>query len=247
MGSSRLPGKVLAQVAGKPLLGYLIDRLRASKTIDDIIIATTADPLDQCIVKFCKESDVAYFQGDAEDVLSRYNAICLDMPKLLPNSSVVRITGDCPLVDPQIVDRAVRELYSGSFDYCSNTLAPTFADGFDVEVFTTSLLSEAAESAKKPSEREHVTLWMKQAAHVKKHNLTSLKDSSHLRLTVDEQEDLDVITAVIQNCLSQDILMGYQEICDYLQSHPELQHLNSHITRDEGLRISLLKDKEIST
>ena len=185
MGSTRLPGKVLKKVLNKPLLEFLVERLSQCEEIDEIIILTTNQPADDCIASFCEERSIALFRGSENDVLQRYYQAALERK----SDAIVRITADCPLIDPEIVDQVIHLFLNEDpkeLNYVSNTLERTFPRGLDVEVFSFQALQEAYQNAIAPAEREHVTLYMyRNPACFCLKNLAHSPSLSHHRWTVD--------------------------------------------------------------
>ncbi|HUS96970.1 MAG TPA: glycosyltransferase family protein, partial [Hyphomicrobiaceae bacterium] len=153
MTSTRLPGKVLAEFAGQPMLSYMLDRVRRAQSLDGILIATTLNHTDDPVVDLCHEVGVAVFRGSEADVLGRYAAAAADAQA----DTIVRLTADCPLIDPHLIDQAVSTFREGGFDYLSNSIQLSYPDGLDVEVFTRSALARANAEANLPFHREHVT------------------------------------------------------------------------------------------
>ena len=227
MGSTRLPGKVLAPVMGRPLLDYQIERLRRSAREVDIVVATTTQPRDQQIVDYCKAHRVDYYRGSEDDVLERYWKAAKDYA-----DTVVRISSDSPLIDPQIVDQVIA-LYGDSYpayDYVSNTLTRTYPRGMDVEVFSFKSLEEAFTYATLPHEREHVTPYIyTHSDRFKLGTVTSNSNNSHYRLTVDTAEDLTLVTRVIETLYPRSPNFGLQEIVTLFAADPSLPQINAAI------------------
>lgn len=233
LSSTRLPGKVLKEVGGVTLLQYEICRLGLAKTISKIVVATGDNRENDAVETLCNRIGVACFRGSEDDVLHRF-ASCAEA---YPNyDSIVRATGDCPLIDPRVVDRVVTFFRAGAFDYASNVAPPTFPDGMDTEVFARSVLSTAEREAKKHSEREHVTLYMRESGKFKVGNVVNEKDYSALRLVVDTSEDFGVITFLIETCQPD---APFEEYIALLKKHPEVARKNQAIKRNEGLKKSL--------
>jgi len=217
MGSSRLPGKVMESMAGKPALGHVLDRLEAVSSIWGSIVATTVSEIDDPIELYCHERGVRCFRGDEEDVLDRYRA-CADS---IVAETVIRITSDCPLIDPGIVDFVV-DVYrceEGGVDYVSNGLPPTFPDGLDVEVFSRDALERAWTEAKEPAEREHVTLhFWKNADAYRLLNVKNPDDLSSIRWTLDTPEDLVLIREIYEDLYAgSGGLFGMDEVLEWLE------------------------------
>lgn len=198
MDSVRMPGKVLKEILKKPLLGYLIERLRRATLIDDIVIATTTKRSDDKVVKFCNDNQINCFRGPEFDVLKRYYMAA----KEFKAENIVRICGDSPLIDPVMVDEMVSEFLNMkiSTDYYSNTINQTYPLGMNTEIFSFSALESAYKNANNKFEREHVTPFIYMNAEVfkicQKHIQPNL---SKLRLTVDQKEDFEVIKLIIEN------------------------------------------------
>ena len=199
-GSTRLPGKVLMEVNNTPLLKIHLDRLSKSKNVDKIIVATTMNEEDDVIEKIGKEWGYEVYRGSENDVLDRfYQAV-----KNLKPNWVVRVTSDCPLIDPQLIDKVVAITKAEDKDYGANVIDETFPDGQDVEVFKFSALEKAWNEANKLSEREHVTPFIRNNSNLKNGNIFSAisyknnTDYSKIRMTVDEQPDFDLINKIIK-------------------------------------------------
>ena len=196
MGSSRLPGKVLMDSGhGKPLLYYVVNQLQHCEKVKNLVIATTTNQEDDEIEKFANNNSVSIFRGSEKDVLDRY----FQCAKKYSFSTIVRITADCPLIDPQIVDKVIEKFFSGNYDYATNTLIRTFPIGTDVEVFSFGALNKAWENAQLPSEREHVTTYLRNKENFKIINIENDKNISNLRLTVDRIEDFELIRQILNN------------------------------------------------
>lgn len=230
MSSSRLPGKVLEPIAGRPAIIFMVERARQAATLDLVVVVTSVDPSDDLLADALVAGGVAVFRGELDDVLCRYAAAA----QAHDAEVVVRLTGDCPLVDPAIVDRVVRLLLETGCDYASNTDPPSYPDGLDVECFTRDALIRADKEAKRPAEREHVTLWMRsQDAGLDRRCVAGLIDSSHLRLTVDYPDDLAAVRTLV------DLLGGAPEGFDHydmlrcIESYPELREMNRHERNDQ--------------
>lgn len=241
MSSTRLPGKVLKEVNGTPLLAYELSRLKNAKTINKIVVATSDQPEDNAIEKLCKDIGVDIFRGPLEDVLLRYTACAEKYPEY---SVIVRVTGDCPLIDPAVVDRVVTFFLNGEFDYVSNVPPneETFPDGMDVEVFARQALFEAGEHATLLSEHEHVTPHIRNNRSFRQGGVRAETDHSKYRLTVDNPEDLEVVKFLIEHCTRD---AGYLEYIAFLDEHPEIRALNTHVVRNEGMLKSLKNDIKI--
>ena len=241
MSSTRFPGKVLKEVNGTPLLAYEIARLARSKTIDKLVVATTMEPEDAAIVALCDKLGVDSFRGSLEDVLSRY----VECAKKYPEYDViVRVTGDCPLIDPEVVDKVVTFFCDGEFDYVSNVEAgnETYPDGMDSEVFSRTALMAAGEKATLTSEHEHVTPYIRNHPEFRRGGVRAEGDTSAYRLTVDNPEDFEVVSFLIEHAAPD---AGYRTHIALLDAHPEVRAKNTKIGRNEGLAKSLAHDDTI--
>jgi spore coat polysaccharide biosynthesis protein SpsF len=239
--SSRLPGKVLAPILGKPMLAHQIDRVKKSQKIDRVIVATSNLAMDDPIANLCREMDIECFRGSLDDVLDRfYQAVVTHQPDL-----VVRLTGDCPLCDVRTIDRAIEFQIEGNYDYASNTIEPTFPDGLDVEVCRFTVLAEAHQQAVLPSHREHVTQFIhQQPDRYKLGNYRGQVDLSHLRWTVDERLDLELVTKIYESLYPTNPDFSTLDILTWLKQNPVWENYNTRYERNEGLLKSLAADRE---
>ncbi len=239
IGSTRLPKKVLTDIEGHSMLWHLVNRLRHSKANPEIIIATSISDEDAQISKIAKNLGVKTFAGSIDDVLDRFYQAALKFnPEL-----IVRITADCPLMDPEVFDKVIQFFLDGEYDYVSNTKPPTYPDGLDVEVFTFEALRKAWEEARLMSEREHVTPYIRENPEIfKLGNIENDIDLNEMRWTVDEKEDLEFVREIYKNLYSKKeaFLMG--DILDLLKDKPELMKINSQFKRNEGYLKSLRED-----
>jgi spore coat polysaccharide biosynthesis protein SpsF len=242
IGSTRLPCKVLLPLAGKSALEHVIMRVKRSEEISEVIVATSTKEDDIKIVEFCEELNVRTFRGSEEDVLDRF----YQASKLLKPVHVVRITADCPMIDPKIISEIVLEHLKGGSDYTSNTIEPTYPDGEDVEVFKASALEKAWKSAKLSSEREHVTPYIKNNPHVfKLMNVVYKYDLSGKRWTLDEKKDYEFLKKVFDGLYPLSHFFGMEDVVAFLKKNPKVEYLNSTINRNEGYQKSLKNDRVI--
>lgn len=226
MASTRLPGKVLKPVLGRPLLSYLIERLKRVRKADQVVIATTTNPLDEAIVAFCQNANIPYFRGSETDVLSRY----FHAAQAFKADTIVRITSDCPLIDPATVDQMIA--LKQDEDYVSNTLVKTFPRGMDTEVFSFQALQAAHNEAKLPSEREHVTPFIYH--HPERFRLLNVpytSNQSHHRWTVDTPEDLTLVTKIIEALYPSDPAFNLENMLELLNQHPDWPQINAHVVQ----------------
>ena len=232
MGSTRLPGKVMKPLAGKTLIEVLISRLRKAKTLDEVLVATTTEKTDDVLAAHCKSKRIPVFRGSSEDVLKRYVDAC----RKYSASVVVRITGDCPLADPQLVDSLIRSFAKQKVDYLSNTNPPSYPDGLDIEVFTVEALEKAADRASSAYQREHVTPYIYQSGNFKTGNFANQDDFSKERWTVDESNDLKVVDDIFQH-FSPRIDFSWKEVMELRKKNPKIFLWNRHLVRNEGAKL----------
>ena len=241
MGSIRLPGKVMLDISGKPMLWHVINRVKHAKNIDNIVVATTNLTEDEQIIQLADEMEVSCYAGSENDVLDRYYQSALKYG----SNIIARVTADCPLIDPEIIDNVIEFFLNHEFDFVGNTIKPTYPDGLDTWVFSFEALKMAWEQASLSSDREHVTTYIINNTHLFKiksyeHNV----DLSEMRWTVDEQRDLEFVCEVYTELYARTNKVFYMiDIIELLGRRPELTLLNSGIIRDEGYQKSLREDK----
>src|SRR5574337_40598 len=232
MGSIRFPGKVMRPICGIPMIGLLLARLSQSKRIDQIVLATSQDPRNEPLAEYVRELGFAVFQGSENDVLDRYHQAAREAEA----DAVVRITGDCPLIDPQVVDAVIDLFQQKTVDYATNTATPTFPDGLDAEVFTFEVLERAWKQAREPRQREHVTPFIRESGLFRLANLSHASDQSSERWTVDEPEDFEVVQKVFEYFHPRRDF-GWLEVLALRHEHPEWFMANQYVLRDEGTRL----------
>jgi len=235
MGSTRLPGKVLKEVGGVPLLKIMLQRVIAARKLDKVVIATSVLPTDDPISDFCASEGYECFRGSESDVLSRYHECATKIGAKV----IVRLTADCPLVDPKVIDSVVELYKKTGADYAANTVPPetnTFPDGSDVEVFSYEALDRAQREATDASDREHVTFhfWRDPARGFKTAQLSNTEDWSKYRLTVDYPEDFDVIKVIVSDLFNDGACPSLTDITEFLKSRPELTSLNGKYYFGQG-------------
>lgn len=241
MGSTRLPGKTLQPLLGKPLLQRVIERVMQSELVDDLIVATTTEDSDEAIVDFCDSIGIAVLRGEPSDVLSRF----AEASRVSKADVVVRITADDPLKDPAIIDEIVRVvLTNANVDYASNTIRPSFPEGLDCEVIRATALSNADKKASKASDREHVTPYIyNNPQDFCLVNIENEVDFSNLRWTVDYKEDFEFVEAIYKG-FEPSTAFSWLEVISYLHAHPDIAAINrSRAIRNEGYLLSLEKEK----
>jgi spore coat polysaccharide biosynthesis protein SpsF len=238
-GSSRLPGKVLSQIENKSMIWHVINRVKKIKSVQQIVLITTNDESDQVLLDIAKNEDIMGFAGDTTNVLSRHYQCALKTSA----DPIIRITSDCPIIDPYLVEDMLQFFLTHNYDYVSNIHPATYPDGLDVEIFSFQTLEKTFLDAKLNSEKEHVT------PYVEKHpelfnifNFENDEDLSHIRLTVDEKEDLELIQH-LYSVMSPKNDFGLNEIKNIISKNPELFRINSKYGRNEGYLKSLKEDK----
>lgn len=229
MGSTRLPNKVMKLVNGVPMIELLLARLARAEEVDEIILATSEDPRNRPLVDHVGRLGYRCWQGSENDVLNRY----LHAARGAGADAVVRITGDCPLIDPAVVDEVIRRFKASAADYCSNTNPPTYPDGLDVEVFSMAALERAARETNNSYDLEHVTPYLKHPAHFSQAQVSAREDYSALRLTVDEAVDFGVVEGVFSH-FAPDIHFNLESIIELKCSQPNLFAPNKELVRNEG-------------
>jgi spore coat polysaccharide biosynthesis protein SpsF len=226
MTSTRLPGKVMKVVLGKTLLEYQIERIKKVKLINQIIVATTTNSEDDSIVSLCEQLDIPYFRGSEADVLSRY----YEAATKFNVDIIVRLTSDCPLIDPQVINETIREFLMSEMDYISNSLVRTYPRGMDTEVFSYQKLKEINELADKLYEREHVTPYFYEHPNLYTiKNVVNSKDYSDYRLTVDTAEDFCLIKKIIHSLYPTKIEFNLSDIINVLETNPSWVKINADI------------------
>lgn len=226
MQSTRLPGKVMLPVLKRPLLDYLVERLEQVKKADTFAILTSTKTADDTIASYCERKRVSCFRGSEDDVLTRYYQAASERRP----DAIVRITADCPLSDPDIIDSVLEKYEKGSFDYVSNTLVRTFPRGIDVEVFSFDALKKTYEEAQATEEREHVTLYMyRHPEKFRLANYASQEDLSGYRLTVDTEEDFQLIRLILENLYPKKPQFKLEDVIQLMRLHPDWAKINAHV------------------
>lgn len=241
MASTRLPDKVLEDIAGKPMLAHVVERAAAIEGVDDVVIATTTEPRDSVIMEFAPTVGALPFAGHPTDVLDRYYRAATKFEA----EGVVRITADCPLIDPGVSGQIVARFSRGDLDYATNLIVPTYPDGFDTEVVSYGALERIWNIATLPSDREHVITYIRTNPELfKVCNITREPDMSHIRWTVDEPDDLEFIRAVFANLpTTDDRFPSMEAILDMLRDRPDIAALHPDHERNEGWAASTAADQ----
>jgi spore coat polysaccharide biosynthesis protein SpsF len=233
MGSTRLPGKVLLPILGKPMLAHQLERLERCTLADEILVATTNGTGELPIIELVKSlPSVGLVQGPEEDVLARY----YQAARQCGGDVIVRITSDCPLIEPAVVDLCIDTYMScrDSVDYTSNCHMRSYPRGLDTEVFSFAALEYAYKEASATADREHVTpfIW-RQPEQFRLGEVVDVEDHSDLRWTVDTPEDFKLVTSIFEALYPANPTFSYREVLSYLQTHPELSEINRHIEQKQ--------------
>ena len=242
MSATRLPGKSLMEIEGKPVIWHVVERARKAKQANTVMIATTVEKSDQPIADFAKKSGIACFRGDLNDVLDRY----YNAAKQSGAGIIVRITGDSPLVDPGLIDEAVGLLKRGKYDYVSNSQQP-WMDGFDVEAFTFASLERAWKEAEMASQREHVTPYMRDSGKFRVHYLKNDPKLDGVQCSIDHEADLAFVREIYKHMLKKglDHEFSYKDVIALLEEKPELLKINKGAVVNEGYAKSLREDRKV--
>lgn len=228
MTSTRLPGKVLKEVQGMPLLAYQIERLRRAKLATGIVVATTVNDTDLPIVDLCRRLDIPVSRGSEHNVLARY----YEAAKLHHADVIVRVTSDCPVIDPAVIDEVIGFYldHRAEYDYVSNALTQSYPYGMAVEVFPVKVLEEAHREASAKHEREHVTPFVYTRVHrYRIGHVVHPENRSHHRWTVDTPEDFELVRRIIEALYPEKPEFDTQDILELLKHHPEWSKINTHI------------------
>lgn len=243
VSSSRLYGKVLFDIYGKSVLERMVERMRFSKNLDKIIVATSTNPNDDLIEALCKKNKIEYFRGPEDDLLKRYKMLVDSM-----NIDVIAKFGaDCPLIDPNVVDKVIDVYLNHNYDYVSNYGPPprTYPEGMTLDVYSSKILTEAYNEGKKPSEREHISpfFWNNNQRY-SIHRVDYEIDLSKYRLALDYEDDFKLINLIYNEFLSKKELFTLEDIINWLNLNPEAYKINSYIMPNQGLLRSYEEDKK---
>jgi spore coat polysaccharide biosynthesis protein SpsF len=233
MGSTRLPGKVLRDISGDSMLWHVVERTRRATSLHEVIVATTTEPADDELAEFCRDRDIRYFRGDENNVLDRYYQAALQAA----TGAVVRITSDCPLIDPGVIDKVVHAFFAGDYDYASNCLRRTYPRGLDTEIMTFCGLERAWCEASLPYERAHVTPYLYEkpgrfrllSVTAENGEESSEENYGDDRWTVDTAEDLEFVRAVYSRM--EDKNFSWRDVLKLLEREPELAEINRSIAQ----------------
>jgi spore coat polysaccharide biosynthesis protein SpsF len=229
-GSSRLPGKVLSQIENKPMVWHVINRVKKIKSVQQIALITTKEKSDRILLEIAKENKIIGFSGKTSDVLNRH----YQCAKEINADPIIRITSDCPLIDPKIVEEMIQFYLKNNYDVVSNTITPSYPDGLDIEIFSFNALKKAAKEAKKKHDREHVTTYF--GSHTKKfkiYDYQNKSDLSNFRWTVDRIQDMQFVRAVYSKIKPKKVF-SMNEVLQILKKYPKIIEINKGIIRNEG-------------
>ncbi len=239
MGSTRLPKKMLLDLAGQPVIGRVFERVAKAPQVDEAWLATTNRPADDQLAAWAEKHQVNCFRGSEDDVLDRY----FQTAKAARADVIIRITGDCPLMDPLAIDSVAKAFLAGDCDYACNAQPPTWPDGLDAEAFLFWVLKKAWQEAKLRSEREHATAYIwKHPEIFKIKNVAHRPDLSRHRWTLDTREDYEFIKHIYEECRKRRIFGTMPEVLEILRDNPDWEKLNHHFERNEGYAKSIKED-----
>jgi spore coat polysaccharide biosynthesis protein SpsF len=242
MSSRRLPGKVLCEINGKPMIYWQLQRIYRAKNVDKVIVATSTDTTDDPLVDFLISEEVLYVRGSLDNVKERFD----DVIAQFPSDSFIRLTGDCPLVMPSLIDDLVDAFQEANVDYLSNTIKPTFPDGLDIEVVKTEAFRKLDNTSLSKAEIEHVTYGLySRTGQFTIQNFVNSQDLSNLRWTVDYQEDLEFVRDVFSYFTGREDSFNLIELLDYLGNNRELKSTIDANRRNESL-IAMLKEENLN-
>jgi spore coat polysaccharide biosynthesis protein SpsF (cytidylyltransferase family) len=243
--SERLPGKVLYELGGRPLIAIMIERVRRAKSIDEILLATGDDPANHVLVGLARDLGVTAFKGSERDVLARFAGAAQSVQA----DRIVRLTGDCPFSDPDIIESLLDLQANDNLDYCCNMLPPSWPDGLDVSVFTRAVLEQANSEAALSSEREHVVPWIWKNCSIRGNdrfkaiNLACPESLSSERWTIDDPADYLMFRSLCATIGTDRLIhASWREILDVMRNRPQIGAINAGIERDAGLARSVAQD-----
>lgn len=228
MGSTRLPGKVLKDLNGKPMIEHIVSRVEKCKTVEDILIATTTCRSDDKLEQWCINHRIKCFRGNENNVLKRY----YDAATWIKADIIIRITADDPFKDPRIIDEVVNQLVDNDLDFSFNNFPPTFPEGLDVEVFTYKAIRKVMECNTSDFEKEHVTQYFyHNPKDFKMRNYSYLRDLSDIRLTVDSKEDFILAEEIYKRLAPDDEMFYLEDILKLISEHPNIKKINQNVKR----------------
>jgi len=242
VGSTRLPNKVMKYLEDKTVIEHVISRVSKSRHIDEVFVATTIDENNLPLVQLCSSQNVRIFCGSEEDVLDRF----YQLAKLIRPNHIVRVTADCPVIDPEIIDLIIENHLGLNSDYTSNTIVDSYPDGLDTEIFSFSSLERSWKEANLLSEREHVTPYIKKHPEIFSLNsIVSGINYADKRWTLDTESDYEFLKSIFKILFEKNQFFGMNEILQLLETQPSLEKINSNNIRNEGYLKALKNDKII--
>ena len=234
-GSSRLPDKIFARISGQPLLYHVVERIRASRNCDELIIATTEEQADDLVEDFAKAQNVRCFRGSTKNVLTRFYNAARDTDADI----IARVTADDACKDPELLDHLIVELMERKYDYICNNQPPSYPEGLDLEAFTFQALEKTHREARLDYQREHVTPYMRENSDLfKTHNVANDRDLSHMRWTIDTSADLEFAREIYRHLYRKGKVFLMNDVLKLLERNPVVKDLMPKVERDWGLRIS---------
>jgi spore coat polysaccharide biosynthesis protein SpsF len=240
IGSRRFPKKVLAKIENKPMIWYVIERIKGIRGIKQVVLVTTKNSQDKILLKIAKDCNIMSFKGKTCDVLDRYYKCAIEFDA----DPIIRITGDCPLIDSKIIEKMLNFYMKHDYEYLSNIYPPTFPDGLDVEIFSFKTLEKLIKKAKLVSEKEHVTSYIRN--HPKEFKIFNYENTinlSRFRWTIDERKDLTFVRTIYKK-MRPKVVFSMQSVMKIISKDPNITKINSDISRNEGYLKSLKTDKK---
>jgi spore coat polysaccharide biosynthesis protein SpsF len=233
MTSSRLPGKVMLPALGRPMLAHLTSRLKAVLSIDEIVLATTVNATDDVLVEFAEKDGIKIFRGSEEDVMARV----IGAAESAQADVVVEITGDCPIIDPDLVEQTIRVFKRNNAVYCANSFISSYPDGMDTQVITLEALKKSFSMTADPQDREHVSRHIVNNPQLFPHVYLVAPPSLHwpgLGLTLDEPADYELIRTLIENLGKDNLLFGCGDVIRFLRANPQVLKINDMVQRNDA-------------
>ncbi|WP_276359586.1 glycosyltransferase family protein [Daejeonella sp. H1SJ63] len=229
-GSTRFFNKTFVQLSERPLIWHVVNRLKYSNEINEIVLATTTEQRDDSLQKWSIEENISLFRGSEDDVLSRF----YEAAKLYNADIIVRITADDPFKDPEIIDDVIKLLKEKNLDFSSNNYPASFPEGLDTEVFTFAALEEAHLNANDSFDREHVTQYFyRNPTKFKQENYSNIKDISHLRWTLDTEKDYEMVKIIYNHLYKDGLIFKMKDILELLEKYPEISEINKSVKRSD--------------
>jgi spore coat polysaccharide biosynthesis protein SpsF len=230
IGSTRFPNKIFTDLAGKPVIWHIVNRLTYSRSVDRIIIATTVNPLDDKVEQWAKENSIRVYRGPEDDVLARYYGAAVHFGA----ETIVRITSDDPFKDPEVMDAVITRFLENRLDFAYNNHPATFPEGLDIEVFSFAALKAAQENSRDAYEREHVTQhFYRNPDQFRQMNLRQAEDLSYLRWTLDTEKDYEMIRTVYDSLYKENSIFLMKDILAFLEKNPGVSSINSDVKRSD--------------